>query len=197
MTESRGDSSNRIAPIPIAQGWPIPAPHRFVGASTRIVLERRVPGEIDESDFAELIAEIQHATGDQGVTTVLGRSLTWQFVSAASFGKPGGVPRWSVIIRPEKGHTWIRIEEPLSALATGIFGGAVGGVGGWGMMVGVGALVLKGTYFLLGVGAATLGLSYLAGRAIFHTVEKHKRRAHERLMDRLELLIRGLEQDRA
>ena len=58
-------------------------PSPFVGAPTRIVYERVVDGEISVDEFEPLVNELRRTFGDNGVPSVLGKTLAW---TSTSFG---------------------------------------------------------------------------------------------------------------
>lgn len=62
-------------------------PNPWVGSPTRLVFERVVDGEIPIEEFEPLIAEVRRTFGDNGVPSVLGRSLAW----SSSMGRGGRV----------------------------------------------------------------------------------------------------------
>jgi hypothetical protein len=104
-------------------------PSIWAGAPTRLVFERVVDGEISPEAFETLVDEIRRSLNDNGMPSVLGRSLAW--TSSYRGGRRRSVGRQiDVNIVPRGGVTTIRVEEELRNLAGGLFGGLVGGGGG-------------------------------------------------------------------
>ncbi len=99
---------------------------RLIGAPLVLKFERSLPGELPEDRFESLLPNIQDAVEGYGQPSLLGRTLTWQSTS------PTSDRTLQVTASSRDGRTRIRIEERSSQLATQLFGGIVGGVGGGG-----------------------------------------------------------------
>lgn len=159
------------------------AAHWFLGSPTRIVVERIVTGEIDESDYVTVVDEARTRLGNVGQASTLGRSLAWRTVNP-----PNQVGRNVYLtLTPLGGRTRIRVEESLTPLAGGLFGGLMGGVGGAGlglaMGVGIGALHSPLAAVLIAV--ATVGGSFGAARTFLSRSHRGRTRDLEELVDRL------------
>lgn len=102
-----------------------------LGAPRTLVLEVVLDGEIPVRAYEYVIEAIRRHTGELGVASLIGRSLTW---TALPKHGPAG-PRWSrtiaLTVVPHGGRTRVRIEEKLDHLVRGVFGAAAGsGSGG-------------------------------------------------------------------
>jgi hypothetical protein len=107
------------------------APSRFLGAPTTLRLERTIDGEISPDEYEAIVLEIQRTVGGMGAASTLGRTLQW--TSAGGGRRRVGTRTVQVTLTPRNGRTTIRIEEPVSPLARGLFFGSMGGIG-MGMM---------------------------------------------------------------
>jgi serine/threonine-protein kinase len=166
------------APSPAA-----PPTNRFLGASNRIVVERIVEGEVDEADYPPLVEEVRMVVGNVGQASTLGRSLAWRTINP-----PNQVGRnLAFTVTPLGGRTRLRLEETLTPLAGGLFGGIVGGAGGAGIFlaVGVGIGELHNPLAALAIAIAALGGSYGLARGIFTQSHRSRRAQLEALADRL------------
>jgi hypothetical protein len=143
-------------------------PSPWLGAPTRLVFERVVDGEIPVDDFEPVINEIRRTFGDNGIPSVLGRTLAWTSSYQGGRRRQGGrLINVSVVSR--SGVTTIRVEEELRNLAGSLFGGLVGGGGGGttgvSIAIGVGAFHSVALAAALWVGVA--GGFYTLARSIF------------------------------
>lgn len=100
----------------------LPAYNWWLGGRHAIAFESTVPGEMPERDFDLLVEEIRRALNDNGVVSVVGRSLSWN-----SSDKQRKV-QISVLVRD--GRTTIYVGERLKDLIGAIYGGVIGGGGG-------------------------------------------------------------------
>jgi serine/threonine-protein kinase len=94
----------------------------WIGGHAAIAYEARVQGEMPERDFDLLVDLIRRALNDNGVVSVVGRSLNW--TSADSKRKV----QISVFVRD--GRTSIYVGERLKDLIGALYGGIIGGGGG-------------------------------------------------------------------
>jgi hypothetical protein len=162
-------------------------PSIWAGAPTRLVFERVVDGEVSPEMFETLVDEIRRTFGDNGMPSVLGRSLAW--TSSLRGGRRRSVGRQiDVNIVPRGGVTTIRVEEELRNLAGSLFGGLVGGGGGGstGISIGIGMGVFQSAALagLLWVGVAAS--FYALARTIFSHQSAKRERQLSGLIDRLE-----------
>jgi serine/threonine-protein kinase len=100
----------------------LPAYNWWLGGRYAIAFESTVHGEMPERDFDLLVEEIRRALNDNGVVSVVGRSLNW-----TSADKQRKV-QISVLVRD--GRTTIYVGERLRDLIGAIYGGVIGGGGG-------------------------------------------------------------------
>jgi len=162
-------------------------PSPWTGAPTRLVFESSVDGEIPVEEFEPLVNEIRRTFGENGVPSVLGRTLAW--TSTAHGGRHRAKGRHiDVSVASRGGVTTIRVEEELRHLAGGLFGGIVGGVGGGtsGLVIGAGVQIFQSPVGGFGLWALVIVGIYAATRALF--ASKVNQRA-----DELKALVRRLE----
>jgi hypothetical protein len=163
-----------------------------LGDTPTLVLERTVPGEIDEGDFEALMVEIQRHAGTHGQPSLMGRTLTWQTDT------PNRSRSTQVTVSSRDGETRIRIEERLHQLAGQLFGGVVAGGGGglgFGLALPIALEVLGSAFLAVALPVTALGLSYGVARAIFRRVARRRRRALSRLLDGLTEIVLGAARD--
>jgi|SRR5688572_13560201 len=165
-------------------------PSAFAGAPTRLVFERVVDGEVEVEDFEILIAEIRRAMGENGLPSVIGKTLAWS--SDPRGGRRRNVGRHADIsVVSRGGITTIRAEEELRNLAGGLFGGIVGGGGGGtaGISVGIGMEVFQSLPVGLGIWAAAIVGSYALARSLFGRTAAKRERELRELVDKLEAQV--------
>jgi len=100
----------------------LPPYNWWLGGRSAIAYEAVVHGEMPERDFDLLVEAIRRALNDNGVVSVVGRSLNWS--SADKVRKV----QISVLVRD--GRTTIYVGERLKDLIGAIYGGVIGGGGG-------------------------------------------------------------------
>src|SRR4029079_15528204 len=89
-----------------------PRPSPWAGAPTRLVFERVVDGEISSDVYEELIDTVRRTVGDNGMPSVLGKTLAW--TSSMQGGRSRGHGRQvDVTVVSRRGVTTIRVEEEL------------------------------------------------------------------------------------
>jgi hypothetical protein len=103
----------------------LPAYNWWLGGRSAIAFEAIVHGEMPERDFDLLVEEIRRALNDNGVVSVVGRSLNW-----TSADKQRKV-QISVLVRD--GRTTIYVGERLRDLIGALYGGVIGGGAGGAM----------------------------------------------------------------
>ena len=81
-------------------------PSPWVGAPTRIVFERVIDGEVPAEEFENLINEVRRSLGDNGVPSVLGKTLAWS--SSTHDRRRASGRQVDVTIAPRSGSTTIR-----------------------------------------------------------------------------------------
>lgn len=161
-------------------------PSAWVGAPTRLVFERVVDGEIPTEEFEPLIAEIRRTFGDNGLPSVLGRSLAWSSRMGGRRRSSGRNIDVSIVTRG--GLTTIRVEEELRNLAGALFGGIVGGGGGGttGLTMGIGMGVFHSAGIAGLLWVSVVGGMYALARTIFGRVTAGRERQLRELSERLE-----------
>ena len=162
-------------------------PSPWAGAPTRFVFERVVDGEITSDVYEDLIDTVRRTLGDNGMPSVLGKTLAW--TSSVQGGRRQARGRQvDVTVVSRGGVTTIRVEEELRNIAGALFGGLVGGGGGGtsGISMGIGMGIFHSIAIagLLWVGVA--GSFYLLARTIFGRTSEKREKQLRGLMDQLE-----------
>jgi serine/threonine protein kinase len=163
----------------------LPRPKRnwFIGGPTRILFERIVEGELDESDYSIMVEEIRILMKEVGMVSQLGRSFTWTLNKGTS-----GTRNLEVAVSVHRGRTRILVQENLNNLIGAIWGGIGGGMGGGGMgpLMGFffGALRAPGETALFFV-PAWLAITYATARTSYHYSVKRRSGDLENLANKL------------
>jgi DNA-binding transcriptional regulator YhcF (GntR family) len=153
----------------------------WLGSSTVIEWERIVPGEVTQSVYDEIVAEVQATFSAEGHATTLARSLTWR----ATKPKLGQTRAVQVHVSPRAGQTRIHVQERLFELGWTVFP-TVWGIGGGGIAVILSLLGPELGWTAAGLGAAAwTGGMYALSRKIFQMIARRKRRDLEKLGDRI------------
>jgi hypothetical protein len=100
----------------------LPGYNWWLGGRSVIAFESTVHGEMPERDFDLLVEEIRRALNDNGVVSVVGRSLNW-----TSADKQRKV-QISIFVRD--GRTNIYVGERLKDLIASLYAGIIAGAGG-------------------------------------------------------------------
>jgi hypothetical protein len=154
----------------------------FTGRPATIVLERCLPGEIDDGPFEIIVAEIRRCEGVTGEASIMGRTLSWRSLN------PAATRSLEVLVTSRDGETSIYIEERLHGVAGAWFGSLLGGVGGgvgFGVGIGVGVGALGSTLFAVTFPVAAIASSYIAARKIFSTTATRREAALCDLLERI------------
>ncbi|MEP6905095.1 MAG: hypothetical protein ABI875_03375, partial [Gemmatimonadales bacterium] len=143
-------------------------------------------GEIPVDEFEPIVADIRRTLGDNGLPSVLGRSLAWS-------SSPGGRRRSShrkvdVSVVSRDGLTTIRVEEQLQSLAGGLFGGLVGAGGGGttGITFGVGMGIFHSAPLTGLIWISVVGGFYTLARTIFGNISAKREAQLKSLTNTLE-----------
>lgn len=165
------DAAGRVAPPGLGT--------KLAGAPVRLVIERTLPFETDESILEDLVPIIEMAASRTGHAARTGRGLTWSNQGAED---PSGL---HVAVTIVSGETLIRIEERSDSLAWGLFGGALGG--GFGLGAGATAIAIStgGPVALIALPAVVMAGFYAGARAIFRRVRKGQRPRLEELLEKI------------
>ncbi|HEY8164750.1 MAG TPA: hypothetical protein VIF83_04275 [Gemmatimonadaceae bacterium] len=162
-------------------------PSPWVGAPTRLVFERVIEGEIPVEEFENLVNEIRRTIGDNGITSVLGRTLAW--TSTTTGGRRHARGRQiDVSVISRGGVTTIRVEEELRNVAGALFGGLVGGGGGGtsGISIGIGMGVFHSAPMAGLIWVLIAGGFYTLARTIFGHISAKREKELRELVGRLE-----------
>jgi hypothetical protein len=160
-------------------------PSAFIGAPTRLTLERTIDGEVSPDEYETLVLEMNRVLGLVGSASTLGRTLQWTAQGADR--RRVSTRTVQVTVTPRNGRTTIRIEEPLGGLAGGLFGGLMGGLGG-GMMgpaVGLGLGAFNSAPLAVALAGCTVSGAYMLARTIFGRMVRSRGEALQDLMSRL------------
>jgi hypothetical protein len=162
-------------------------PSPWIGAPTRLVFERVVDGEIPVEEFEALVNEIRRTFGENGVPSVLGRTLAWTSTSTGGRRQSRG-RQIDVSVISRGGVTTIRVEEELRNIAGGIFGGLVGGGGGGmtGVAIGIGMGVFNSPPIAGLIWVLIAGGFYTLARTIFGHISAKREKELRELAGRLE-----------
>lgn len=165
-------------------------PSPWVGAPTRLVFERIVDGEISPDAYEPIVNEIRRTFGDNGVPSVLGRTLAW--TSTQTGGRRHSRGRQiDVSVMSRGGVTTIRVEEELRNIAGALFGGLVGGGGGGttGISVGLGMGAFHSAPLAAMLWLAIAGGFYTLARFLFSNISEKRENELRGLTDRLQSLV--------
>lgn len=162
-------------------------PSPWVGAPTRIVFERVVDGEISNDEHEAIIDTVRRTIGDNGMPSVLGRTLSWSSSYQGGRRRNRG-RRVDVTVMARGGVTTIRVEEELRDIAGALFGGLVGGGGGGttGITVGLGMSQFHSGAIAVMLWLGVAGGFYLLARTIFGNVSEKREKQLKGLADHLE-----------
>ena len=166
-------------------------PSPWLGAPTRIVFERVVEGEVSSDDFEVLVNEVRRTFGDNGVPSVLGKSLAW---SSSMGGRRRARGRQiDVSVVPRGGVTTIRVEEELRNTAGALVGGIVGGGGGGtsGAVIGGSMAAFHSAPITVGLLALSLGTFYTIARTVFRSIAGRREDELRELAGRLEEIAKS------
>ena len=188
----------RTAALGLDHRHDINRPSPWVGAPTRISFERVVDGEVSTDEFENLINEVRRTFGDNGVPSILGKSLAWSS-STRGGRRPAQGRQIDVTVVPRGGVTTIRVEEELRNTAGALVGGIVGGGGGGtsGVVIGVSMGVFHSAPIAVGLLACSLGFFYTLARTIFGNVARKRERELQELVDRLQQITETAISDHA
>jgi hypothetical protein len=151
-----------------------------LGGPRTILLEVTLDGEIPVPAYEYVIEAIRRHTGELGVASLIGRSLTWNAMPSHSRAGPGWSRTIAVTIVPRAGRTRIRIEEKLDPLVNAVFGTLLGAVGGAGSLLPIIPLAMLGLPVLIPIGMGLwVGGVWAFGRKIYRSrVEARERELH-------------------
>jgi hypothetical protein len=155
------------------------ANNRWIGGPTSLHFEMTIAGELPEQGFELLAHEVQSILREPGITSKVGRSLSWQTTP----NPVGGGRKIMISVAAARGETRICIDEKLDALIGGVFGGVCGGVGGGGMGASV-IPILFAPWLLPVFVVGWLGGSFALARTIY------RRKVDQRSAELEGLLVR-------
>lgn len=157
----------------------LPPPNWWLGGRAAIAWEAIVPGEMPERDFDLLVDSIRRALNDNGVVSVVGRSLNW--TSADRQRKV----QISVFVRD--GRTTIYVGERLKDLIGALYGGIIGGGGGGsiGPVVGLTAGALNMPFLIAPLLATTVLSAFGIARYSLQRVTRSRSQVLSDLTQRL------------
>jgi hypothetical protein len=154
---------------------------KIVGDDLMLVREVTLPGELADDGFERIVGVIQAGSREHGQPSLLGRTLTWR---AETQSKSRTV---QIVISSRDGTTHVRMEENLTQMAAGIFGGSTAGFGvGVGIGVGlpIGIELLGSALFATVAPIGTVALGFIGARVIYRQIAARRRKAVNELFDR-------------
>lgn len=165
-------------------------PSPWLGAPTRLSFERVIDGEVPVDEFEPIINEVRRTFGDNGVPSVLGKTLAWS--SSYQGGRRrnnGRMVNVSVVSR--SGATTVRVEEEMQNVAAGVFGGLVGGGGGGstGISIGIGMGVFHSAPVAAALWVTVAASFYTLARTIYGRITSKRERQLRELAGRLDQQI--------
>ena len=165
----------------------------WAGAPTRLVFERVIDGEISNDEFEPLVNEIRRTFGDNGMPSVIGRTLAWSSTPIGGRRRSRG-RRIDVSVTTRAGVTSIRVEEEMSSLAGALYGGLVGGGAGGttGMSIGLGIGVLHSAPLAALIWVAVAGGFFTLARTIFGRISAKREEELSSLANRLEEQVQSV-----
>jgi hypothetical protein len=177
----------RRAAVTLDKPSEITRPSPWVGKPTRIVFERVVDGEIPTDAYELIVNEIRRTFGDNGVPSVLGRTLAWTSTSVGGRRHARG-RQIDVSVMSRGGVTTIRVEEELRNTAGALFGGLVGGgTGGTsGLSMGIGMGAFHSPALAVAMLFLFAGGFYTIARTVFGSIQGKREKELRDLTDRLQ-----------
>ncbi len=169
--------------VPVAEGAAEPGAVRegiappynwWLGGSAAIAFEATVPGEMPERDFDLLTEAIGRALNDNGVVSVVGRSLNWTSADKAR--------KVQISVHVRDGRTNIYVGERLRDLIGAIYGGVIGGGGGGstGPIIGIAAGALEMPFLVAPMLIASLGTAFgIARYALMRVTRSRSKVLHD------------------
>ena len=166
-------------------------PSPWLGAPTTLVFESVVDGEIGSDDYEALVNEMRRTFGDNGVPSVLGRTLAWTSKTVGGRRHSRGRDI-DISIISRGGVTTIRIEEELGNVAAPLFAGLMaGGAGGTtGITVGLAMATFGSAALAGGLWVLVAGGFYALSRGIFKGIVAKRERPLRDLLSRLSDQVR-------
>ncbi len=165
-------------------------PSPWLGAPTRLMFDRVIDGEVPVDEFEPTINEIRRTFGDNGIPSVLGKTLAW--TSSYQGGRRGNSGRMvNVNVVSRSGATTVRVEEEMRTVAGAVFGGCVGGGGGGstGVSIGIGMGVFHSAPVAAALWFAVAGGFYTLARTIYGRIIGKREKQLRELAGRLEQQI--------
>jgi eukaryotic-like serine/threonine-protein kinase len=161
-----------------------PRPHWIAGASKTIEFEGVVNGEMSERDFDLLADTIRRRVGEAGALAAVGRSLTWNTLNKQR------TVHVSVLAR--NGRTTVRAIESMGQVASGLFGGIIGGAGGGmtGAVIAVSVKTLHSPKAAILLELGWLAAMYGLARGIFAYMGRKRKNTLRQLTEELTAQIR-------
>jgi hypothetical protein len=163
----------------------IQAPYNWwLGGRPAIAYEATVHGEMPERDFDLLVDVVRRSLNDNGVVSVVGRSLNW--TSADRQRKV----QISIFVRD--GRTNIYVGERLKDLIGAIYGGVIGGGGGGtiGPIMGITMGALEMPILIAPLIITTVASAFGIARYSLQRVTKSRSKVLEELTQRLAEIAR-------
>lgn len=161
----------------------------LLGGPRTILIELTLDGEIPVPAYEYVIEAVRRQTGELGVASLIGRSLTWTALPGHSRAGPGWSRTIAVTIVPRGGRTRIRIEEKLDQLVRSVFGTSLFGFGGTSTLIPMVSLAVFGVPGLipLGVGLWLTGAWSIARKTYRDRVAAREQELYGALQSIMEI----------
>ena len=177
LVRAPGDAQRgHVAPRPpgaqpaiVVKDGPPQKANPWVGTPSRILIDATIEGEMPERDYDLVLEIIRREIGEVGQIGSVGRTFTWSVSNQSR--------KLQISVMPRGGRTLVRIDEQLTNIMGGVFGGIMGGGAGGIGGAAMGSIAAQTDQPLLGL-AAWIGVaaaSYGAARLTFRKLAQNRR----------------------
>lgn len=156
-------------PAIVVKDGPPQKANPWVGTPSRILIDATIEGEMPERDYDLVLEIIRREIGEVGQIGSVGRTFTWSVSNQTR--------KLQISVMPRGGRTLVRIDEQLTHIMGGVFGGILGGgAGGIGGAT-MGSIAAQTHEPLLGLAAwlGVAGAAYGAARLTFRKLAQNRR----------------------
>jgi hypothetical protein len=153
----------------VVKDGPLQKANPWVGTPSRILIDAAIEGEMPERDYDLVLEIIRREIGEVGQIGSVGRTFTWSVSNQSR--------KLQISVMPRGGRTLVRIDEQLTNIMGGVFGGIMGGGAGGIGGAAMGSIAAQTHQPLLGL-AAWVGVaaaSYGAARLTFRKLAENRR----------------------
>ena len=177
-----------MRPVEVRPGEQMAKPaSKVFGARMKLEFTTEIEGELTETGFEEVADEVRRALGEVVNVSAVGRTLSVSMPSPGGGGSHGKTARLLQLhIASRSGRTTVRGFEDLSPIATGIFGGFMGGMGMGGGMALMGSMLSSGSGpIAIGAWLSVLGGAYGTARFFFARTSRKRERELRETIERV------------